>query len=62
MHAWNSTHQGGRNEQLPGACWPVTLAQWMSSRVSQEPYLKNQDRGAGDMAQQLRAFAAFPED
>lgn len=61
MHTWNSTRQGGRNGQLPGACWPVNLAQWVSSMVSEEPCLKKQERGAGDMAQQLRALAAFPE-
>lgn len=60
MHTWNSTHQGGRNGQLPGACWPVSLAQGMSSRVSEEPGLKKQDRGAGDIFQRTELSSQHP--
>lgn len=60
MHTCNPTHEGGR-DKLAGACWPLSLAKRMSSRVNEMPCLKTEGRGAGDMAQQLRALAAFPE-
>ena len=52
----------GRDGQTPTAPWPVILASSVCSRPKRNHVSKKKDRRAGEMAQQLRALIALPED